>query len=46
MGGMTLFLFGTQVVTGVLLLLYYRPGRRSLRERPVHRDAAFGWLIR
>jgi len=24
-GGITLFLFGIQVVTGILLLLYYRP---------------------
>ncbi len=26
LGGMTLFLFGVQVLTGALLLLYYRPG--------------------
>lgn len=25
LGGMTLFLFGIQVFTGILLLLYYRP---------------------
>ena len=26
LGGMTLFLFGVQILTGALLLLYYRPG--------------------
>ena len=26
LGGITLFLFGIQVATGILLLLYYRPG--------------------
>ena len=37
---MTLFLFIIQVVTGILLLLYYRPTpERRLRERAVHHDA-------
>ncbi len=32
-GGMTLFLFGIQVCTGLLLLFYYRPGARGGRMR-------------
>ena len=40
MGGITLFLVGVQVLTGILLLLYYRPSaERSLRKREVHRLA-------
>jgi cytochrome b6 len=31
-GGMTLFLFGIQVTTGILLLLYYRPSADSAFE--------------
>ena len=31
LGGVTLFLFGVQVCTGLLLLLYYRP---SMAARP------------
>ena len=31
-GGMTLFLFCVQVVTGILLLLYYRPSSESAFE--------------
>ena len=38
-GGITLFLFGVQVITGILLLLYYNSRRqRGLRERAVHHD--------
>ncbi|MCK5619665.1 MAG: cytochrome B, partial [Candidatus Krumholzibacteria bacterium] len=29
MGGVSLFLFIVQVVTGILLVLYYRPGAES-----------------
>ena len=40
LGGMTLFLFGMQVGTGALLLLYLPAEReRSVRERAVHHDA-------
>jgi len=47
-GGMTLFLFVTQVVTGALLLLYYRPGAESAFEsiQFIMTDVKFGWLIR
>ena len=32
MGGITLFLFGVQVATGILLLLYYRPSASEAYE--------------
>jgi len=47
-GGMTLFLLGVQVVTGILLLFYYRPtvaeGFDSVRF--IMTRVEFGWLIR
>jgi len=47
-GGMTLFLFSIQVVTGILLLLYYRPTAESAFESVqfVMAEVQFGWLIR
>ena len=47
-GGMTLFLFSVQVVTGILLLLYYRPTAESAFESVQFIMAAvrFGWLVR
>jgi hypothetical protein len=33
-GGLSLFFFLVQVLTGILLLVYYRPGSRGLRLRP------------
>ena len=47
-GGMTLFLFATQVVTGILLLLYYRPSAETAFESVqfIMTDVQFGWLIR
>ena len=47
-GGMTLFLFGVQVCTGILLLLYYRPSADEAYEsvRFLMTDVSFGWLIR
>ncbi|MEW5796323.1 MAG: cytochrome b N-terminal domain-containing protein [Candidatus Zixiibacteriota bacterium] len=47
-GGITLFLFIVQVVTGILLLMYYRPGADSAYEsvRFIVSEVAFGWLIR
>jgi len=47
-GGMTLFFFGVQVVTGILLLLYYRPTAESAYESVqfIMTDVRFGWLIR
>ena len=47
-GGMTLFLFGVQVATGILLLLYYRASADEAYEsvRFIMTDVQFGWLIR
>jgi len=47
-GGMTLFLFTVQVVTGILLLLYYRPSSEGAFESVqfIMTDVKFGWLIR
>ena len=48
MGGVTLFLFLVQLLTGILLLLYYRPGEESAYEsvRFIVTEVKFGWLIR
>jgi cytochrome b6 len=48
LGGMTLFLFGVQVVTGILLLLYYRPSPAEAFESVqfIMTKVQFGWLIR
>ena len=47
-GGMTLFLFGIQVATGILLLLYYRPSAETAFESVqfIMTEVEFGWLIR
>ena len=47
-GGMTLFLFVIQVLTGILLLLYYRPTPDDAFESVQHimTQVRFGWLIR
>src|ERR1044072_1594918 len=47
-GGMTLFLFVVQVVTGILLLLYYRPSSEGAFESVqfIITEVQFGWLIR
>ena len=48
LGGMTLFLFGVQVATGILLLLYYRPSAGEAFESVqfIMARVPFGWLIR
>lgn len=48
MGGVTLFLFIVQVLTGIMLLMYYRPGEDSAYEsvKFIVTDVHFGWLIR
>jgi cytochrome b6 len=48
LGGMTLFFFGIQVVTGCLLLLYYRPSAEEAFEsvRYIMTEVPYGWLIR
>jgi cytochrome b6 len=47
-GGMTLFLFVIQVLTGILLLLYYRPSAEEAFESVqfIMTEVQFGWLIR
>src|SRR6516165_8346415 len=47
-GGMTLFLFSILVVTGILLLLYYRATAESAFESVqfIMAEVHFGWLIR
>jgi cytochrome b6 len=47
-GGMTLFLFLIQVVTGILLLLYYRPSAGEAYESVqfLMTEVQFGWLVR
>jgi cytochrome b6 len=48
LGGMTLFLFGVQVITGMLLLLYYRPSANEAFEsvQYIMTSVPFGWLVR
>lgn len=48
LGGMTLFFFVVQVVTGILLLLYYRPGADDAFESVelLMTQVPFGWLVR
>jgi cytochrome b6 len=48
LGGITLFLFFVQVVTGILLLLYYRPTANEAFEsvQYIMTQVQFGWLIR
>lgn len=47
-GGITLFFFVIQVVTGILLLLYYRPTAEAAFESVqfIMTEVRFGWLIR
>ncbi len=47
-GGMTLFLFVIQVLTGILLLLYYRPTANDAFEsvQYIMTQVRFGWLVR
>jgi cytochrome b6 len=48
LGGITMFFFIVQVVTGVLLLMYYQPGEATAYEsiRFLTTKVPFGWLIR
>jgi cytochrome b6 len=47
-GGMTLFLFVVQALTGILLLLYYRPTPNDAFEsvQYIVTQVPYGWLIR
>jgi cytochrome b6 len=48
LGGMALFLFAIQVVTGALLSLYYKPSPDQAFEsvRAIMTEVDFGWLVR
>jgi cytochrome b6 len=48
LGGMTLFFFVVQVVTGILLLLYYRPSAEEAYDSVqfIMTRVPFGWLVR
>ncbi len=48
LGGVTMFFFVVQVITGVLLLMYYQPGEATSYEsiRFLTTKVPFGWLIR
>ena len=48
LGGLTLFLFAVQAVTGILLLLYYRPSAEEAYESVqfIVTRVEFGWLVR
>jgi len=47
-GGITLFLFVIQVLTGILLLLYYRPTPTEAYESVqfIMTQVSYGWLVR
>jgi cytochrome b6 len=47
-GGMTVFFFIIQFVTGILLMLYYRPGAEDAFESVefIMTVVPFGWLVR
>ncbi|TAN37307.1 MAG: cytochrome bc complex cytochrome b subunit [Verrucomicrobia bacterium] len=46
-GGISLCLFLVQVVTGILLMIYYRPGPDAYASvREITYEIHFGWLIR
>lgn len=46
-GGIALFLFIVQAVSGVLLLVYYRSGEEAYESvRLITHEVSFGWLVR
>jgi len=47
-GGITLFLFITQIITGILLLFYYKPTANAAFDsvKFIMTKVEFGWLIR
>jgi len=47
-GGLTLFFLGIQIITGILLLLYYRPTAEAAFESVqfIVTRVPFGWLVR
>ncbi|MDX9973081.1 MAG: cytochrome b N-terminal domain-containing protein [FCB group bacterium] len=46
-GGISLFLFLVQFVSGILLLMYYQPGANAYESvRQITYEVDFGWLVR
>ncbi|MEK9135732.1 MAG: cytochrome bc complex cytochrome b subunit [Bacteroidota bacterium] len=47
-GGLTLFFFGIQIITGILLSMYYKPTTDQAHEsiRFITTEVQYGWLIR
>ena len=47
-GGAAVFLFGLQVATGSLLMLYYQPTAEAAHEsvRRIMHEVPYGWLVR
>jgi cytochrome b6 len=47
-GGLALFFFSIQIVTGILLALYYKPNPEQANEsvRMIMSSVPYGWLIR
>lgn len=46
-GGISLFCFIVQAITGILLMVYYRPGPEAYESvRLITNEIHFGWLIR
>jgi cytochrome b6 len=48
LGGMAIFLFALQIVTGILLSLYYKPSPDQAFEsvRAIMTEVEYGWLMR
>jgi len=48
LGGAALFLFGLQVLSGCLLMLYYQPAEATAHEsvEGIMTEVPFGWLVR
>jgi cytochrome b6 len=48
LGGTTLFFFAVQILSGLLLLVYYQPGEATAHEsiRYITTKVPFGWLVR
>lgn len=45
-GGIALFLFIVQIITGVLLMVHYNPGEAHASVQAIMSQVDFGWLIR